>query len=196
MLILASRSAARNALIAGTGLQFESCPAPIDERALATNADSALQGAAAVARRLAEAKALAVARVRPGAVVIGADQGLDCEGRALHKPANMSEARDQLRRLRGRTHQLHAGVALAQDGKLLWSHVESASLTMRDFTDAELDTTLALEGDAVLGSVGAYRLEGPSIRLFQRIAGDYFTILGLPMLPLLAALRQHASELL
>lgn len=192
MLILASRSAARNALIAGVGLQFESCPAPIDERELAADAADA----AAVARKLAEAKALAVARVQSGAVVIGADQGLECEGSALHKPADMTAARDQLRWLRGRTHQLHAGVALAQDGKLLWSHVESASLTMRDFTDAELDATLALEGDAVLASVGAYRLEGPSIRLFERIAGDYFTILGLPMLPLLAALRQHAPELL
>jgi septum formation protein len=192
MLILASRSAARNALIAGAGLQFESCPAPVDEREPAADA----AGSAAAAQKLAEAKALAVARDRPGAVVIGADQGLDCEGSALHKPTDMAAARDQLRWLRGRTHQLHAGVALARGDQLLWSHVESASLTMRDFSDIELDATLKLEGDAVLGSVGAYRLEGPSIRLFERIAGDYFTILGLPMLPLLAALRQHAPDLL
>jgi septum formation protein len=196
MLILASRSAARKALIAGAGLQFESCPAPIDERELAANAPAAGAGAAAVAGQLAEAKALAVARDQRSAFVIGADQSLECEGSALHKPADMAAAGDQLRRLRGRTHQLHAGVALARDGKLLWSHVESASLTMRDFTDAELEAVLALEGAAVLGSVGAYRLEGPSIRLFERIAGDYFTILGLPMLPLLAALRQHAPGLL
>jgi septum formation protein len=192
MLILASRSAARNALIAGAGLQFESCPAPVDEREPAADA----AGSAAAAQKLAEAKALAVARDRPGAVVIGADQGLDCEGSALHKPTDMAAARDQLRWLRGRTHQLHAGVALARGDQLLWSHVESASLTMRDFSDIELDATLKLEGDAVLGSVGAYRLEGPSIRLFERIAGDYFTILGLPMLPLLAALRHHAPDLL
>jgi septum formation protein len=196
MLILASRSATRNALIAGAGLQFESCPARIDERELAANAAEAGLDAAATAKKLAEAKALAVAQERPGTLVIGADQTLEFGDCLLHKPEDMAAARSQLRRLRGRTHHLHAAVALVRDAELLWSQVESASLTMREFGEAELEATLALEGEAVLGSVGAYRLEGPSIRLFEHIDGDYFTILGLPMLPLLAALRRHMPNLL
>lgn len=193
MLILASASPARKALLAGTGLRFEACPAAIDERAL----EAELLGKPPVelARRLAEAKALAVAAEQPGALVIGADQLLALDGELLHKPHDMAAARDQLDRLAGRTHRLHAGFALVRDGAILASATESAALTMRAFSPAERDSVLALEGELVLGSVGAYRLEGPAIRLFERIDGDYFTILGLPLLPLLAALRRHAPWL-
>jgi septum formation protein len=194
MLILASTSAARKALLAGAGLRFEASPAQIDERAL----EAQLLGKApeTVARQLAEAKALEVSRRRPGATVVGGDQVLAFENALLHKPADFDAARDQLDRLRGKLHHLHSGVALARDGELLWSVTHTARLLMRDFTDAERDTVLALEGEAVLASVGAYRLEGPSIRLFAAIDGDYFTILGLPLLPLLTAIRLHAPHLL
>lgn len=234
MLILASQSSARKALLAGAGLRFEMSPAQIDERALEAEVLGKGGDAPAVARRLAEAKALAVSAARPDALVIGADQVLEAPGgptthgvipaeaatsvlaqpspsqtevaafagmtrwggETLHKPVDMVEAARQLDRLRGKTHHLHSAVALARDGEVLWSQVETARLTMLDFSAAERDAVLALEGPDVLGSVGAYRLEGPSIRLFERIEGDYFTILGLPLLPLLAALRQHAPETL
>jgi septum formation protein len=190
MLVLASSSAARKALLTGAGLRFETSPALIDERAL--EAESLGKAPAAVARRLAEAKALEVSRRRPGDVVIGGDQMLAFAGELLHKPGSPEAARAQLDRLRGRLHHLHSGIALARDGALLWSETHSARLLMRDFSDAERDAVLALEGEAALASVGAYRLEGPSVRLFAAIEGDYFTILGLPLLPLLAALRLHA----
>ena len=204
MLILASRSAARNALLAGTGLRFETSPAQIDERALEADVLGKAGGAPDVARRLAAAKALTVASTHCEALVIGADQVLAVPGEGddpsggeiLHKPADLGEAARQLDRLRGRTHHLHSGLALARGGDVLWSAVETAKLTMRTFSGAERDAVLALEGPEVLGSVGGYRLEGPSIRLFERIEGDYFTVLGLPLLPLLGALRHHAPELL
>lgn len=194
MLILASNSPARKALLTGAGLRFETSPAAIDERAL----EAGLLGKApeAVARELAAAKALDVSRHRPGDVVIGGDQMLAFEGELLHKPESLKAACQQLDRLRGRLHHLHCGIALARDGALLWSETHSARLLMRDFTDAERDEVLALEGEAALASVGAYRLEGPSVRLFAAIEGDYFTILGLPLLPLLAALRLHAPDIL
>lgn len=193
MLILASTSPARKALLTGAGLRFEASPAQIDERAL----EAGLLGKPpeAVARTLAEAKALDVSRRNPGDTVIGGDQVLAFAGELLHKPADFAAARAQLDRLRGKLHHLHCGIALARDGALLWSETHSARLLMRDFSDAERDEVLALEGEAVLGSVGAYRLEGPSVRLFAAIEGDYFTILGLPLLPLLTALRLHAPEL-
>lgn len=196
MLILASRSAARNALLAGAGVKFESRPAPIDERQQSANAAAAGLDAVATAKALAEAKAEAIAAEMPGRTVIGADQILESEGRLLHKVDDMAAAREQLRALRGRTHYLHSGVALAREDRVIWSTVETAALTMRDFSESELETTLGLEGDAVLSSVGCYRLEGASIRLFERIEGDYFTILGLPLLPLLSALRQYGPDLL
>ena len=220
MLILASQSAARKALLAGAGLRFEASPAAIDERAIEAAVLGKGGDAVAVALSLAEAKALSVAANHAGAVVIGADQVLAVAGgqpmadgplpasptrgevqgvlgaKVLHKPADMADAARQLDCLRGRTHQLHSGVTLARDGVVLWSAVETATLTMRAFSEAERDEILALEGEAVLGSVGAYRLEGPSVRLFERIEGDYFTILGLPLLPLVAALRVHTPHLM
>jgi septum formation protein len=194
MLVLASNSAARKALLTGAGLRFEASPAQIDERAL----EAELLGKVpeAVARELAEAKALDVSRRRPGDTVIGGDQILAFAGELLHKPSDFAAARTQLDRLRGKLHHLHCGIALARDDALLWSETHSARLLMRHFTEAERDEVLALEGEAVLGSVGAYRLEGPSVRLFAAIEGDYFTILGLPLLPLLTALRLHAPAIL
>jgi septum formation protein len=190
MLILASESKTRKALLAGAGLAFEARPAGVNEREI--EATAVMNGATPelVAQELAEAKATAIA----GDVVIGADQVLALEGELLHKTRDLESARKQLDRLRGKTHELHAAVALAVKGRVVWSTVETAELTMHAFTDAERDRVLALEGDAVLGSLGAYRIEGPSIRLFESVAGDYFTILGLPLLPLLTALRTHAPE--
>jgi septum formation protein len=149
---------------------------------------------AEIARRLAAAKAAAVAKRHPEAVVIGADQVLVVDGEPLHKAADLTAARAQLGRLRGRAHRLHAGVALAVAGEAVWDHVETAELVMRGFSDAERDAILAAEGEAVLASVGSYRLEGPSVRLFERVEGDYFTILGLPLLALIGALRQFAPR--
>lgn len=191
MLILASQSATRKALLAGAGLTFESSPAPIDERSI----ENGLLGKhpRALAQQLAGEKALAVSRLNPGATVIGADQVLAFSA-LLHKPADLEAARAQLLLLRGKTHHLHAGVALARGGEILWADVETAALTMREFDEPELDAVLAHEGDGLLVAVGGYRLEGASINLFERIEGDYFTILGLPLLKLLAALRHHAPS--
>ena len=194
MLILASTSAARKALLSAAGLSFESSPAPINERA--EEATVLGKGAEALARHLAEAKALAVSRLQKDGIVIGGDQVLALEEEIFHKPVALDAARRQLNRLNGRTHRLISGIALARSGEVVWSEVVSAELTMRCFSAAERDAVLEQEGPDVLGSVGAYRLEGPSVRLFERIAGDYFTILGLPLLPLLAALRIHAPQTL
>jgi len=196
MLILASQSTTRQGLLTKAGVRFFAKPAQIDERALEIEAVDNGADARVVATLLAEAKALAIAETNPDAIVIGADQTLALGDELLHKPASLDAARAQLDHLRGKTHRLHAAVALIQNGSVLWSHIETAELTMREFSLEEREEVLALEGDAVLSSVGGYRLEGPSIRLFDAIVGDYFTILGLPLLPLLAALRLNAPEAL
>ena len=194
MLILASQSQARKNLLEGAGLDFIARPPELDERAVESEALLGGADGRQVAMLLAEAKAGAVAAGEPDAVVIAADQTLALGCELLHKPQSLEDARQQLLRLRGKTHRLHAGIALAVRGTLVWSTVETAELTMRDFTTEECEDVLRLEGDRVLRSVGGYRLEGPSIRLFESVRGDYFTILGLPLLPLLAALREHAPE--
>lgn len=196
MLILASASATRKALLDKAGLRFAAEPAVLDERAIEEQALVDGSDARDVALLLAQSKAQAVSRLHPGDIVIGADQTLALGLELLHKPASLQQAREQLEHLRGKTHRLHAAVALVRDGQVLWSDLQSAELTMRDFSAEERDQVLALEGDDILGSVGSYRLEGPSIRLFETVAGDYFTILGLPLLPLLAALRDIAPELI
>lgn len=194
MLILASQSRTRINLLAGAGVEFIAEPASVDERALETRMDD--QSPPGIAKGLAIAKAEAVSRLFPQAWVIGADQVLALDGKVLHKASDLAAARERLDGLRNRTHHLHAGVALVRAGACVWSDVDRASLRMRAFSETERDAVLALEGEGVLGSVGAYRLEGPSIRLFSAVEGDYFTILGLPLLPLLAALRRHAPETL
>jgi septum formation protein len=196
MLILASRSETRKDLLQRAGLRFVAEPAAIDERAVETAALAAGADGRQVALALAEAKAVAVAARYPDAVVIGADQTLALGYELLHKPETRAALAGQLDRLRGKTHRLHAGVALVVGGAIVWSAVDTAELTMRGFTEAEREEVLGLEGEAALASVGGYRLEGPSIRLFEAIRGDYFTILGLPLLPLLGALRLHAPETL
>ncbi|KKB07809.1 Maf family protein [Devosia chinhatensis] len=196
MLVLASTSATRKALLDKAGLRFDIVSPRLDERGLQADALAAGADGRDLALLLAQAKAEAGSRQRPDDVVIGADQTLALGRDLLHKPAGRDAARAQLERLRGKTHRLHAAVALARNGQAIWSTIETAELTMRAFTPSERDEVLDLEGDAILSSVGSYRLEGPSIRLFQTVNGDYFTILGLPLLPLLEALRDHAPQLL
>lgn len=196
MLILASHSSTRKALLTQAGLSFSSIPAEIDEREIETGILTAGGDGRDVALRLAETKAASIAEHHKGAIVIGADQTLSLGTALLHKPADRMHTAAQLELLRGKTHRLNAAVALVRDGTLLWSGIDTAELTMRSFTPEELDDVLDREGDAILTSVGGYRLEGPSIRLFETVTGDYFTILGLPLLPLLAALRSFAPETL
>lgn len=190
-LVLASKSDVRGKMLAAVGLRFEIRPAQIDERAVEAKAGTTDAAAAAVARLLARAKADAVARSLPGRLVLGADQTLARGAKRFSKPANRAAAAEQLRSLRGRTHELHSALALVRDGAVLFDCVDSARLTMRDISDRFLEDYLDMAGDAALASVGAYQLEGIGIHLFERVGGDYFTILGLPLLPLLAYLRQN-----
>lgn len=196
MLILASRSPTRKALLTQAGLIFSVMPPMVDERAVERAVVDAGGDGRDVALRLAKDKAATVAAAQPGAIVIGADQTLALGSELLHKPVDRAGAEALLDHLAGKTHRLHAAVALVRDDVLLWSGVETAELTMRSFSPAERNDALDREGDAVFSSVGAYQLEGPSIRLFETVTGDYFTILGLPLLPLLAALRSFAPETL
>jgi septum formation protein len=196
MLILASKSQTRKTLLEQAGLAAETVPASLDERSLEQATIAAGGDGRDVARRLAESKAMSVSAIHPGRVVLGADQTLSLGTELFHKPETMQEAAAQLDRLRGKTHRLHAAAALVRDGVVLWSGLQTAELTMHEFSPEERDRVLQLEGEAVLGSVGAYRLEGPSARLFESVNGDYFAILGLPLLPLLSALRTLVPELL
>lgn len=188
-LVLASKSPSRAALLAGAGLDFDTEPSLVDERAVEEPLLAAGEGPGAIALHLAEAKALDVAARRPNDLVLGCDQTLGLEAERFVKPASVAEAREHLLRLRGRPHELHSALVLARGAKVLWRHVSVARLTMRPFSDAFLDRYLATVADEVTSTVGCYRLEGPGITLFEAIEGDYFTILGLPLLPLLAELR-------
>ena len=187
-LVLASRSDVRGKILAAAGLRFEIRPSIVDERAI--EAQAGINDPVDVARHLAHAKANAVAASLPGRVVLGADQTLARGAKRFTKPTDSSVASEQLRDLRGRTHELHSALALVRDGTLLFSCVDTARLTMRNFSDRYLKDYLDLAGNAALKSVGGYQLEGIGIHLFERVEGDYFTILGLPLLPLLAYLRQ------
>ncbi len=193
-LILASGSAIRRDLLKNAGLDFTVHPAAIDERAveqayLAAH-NSAVAGLPAhIATAKAQASAAATAKTHTSAFVIGADQILVFEGQALAKPASPQEAKSRLRAMRGKDHVLSCGVAIIQDGRVLWTYADTAHLTMRNFSDDFLDDYCERAGAALTASVGAYALEESGIQLFDAIQGDYFTILGLPMLPLLSALR-------
>jgi septum formation protein len=189
--ILASKSAARAALLRGAGVPFETAGAGVDEAALKSGLLAEGAKPRDIADALAEAKAVKVSRVRPGALVIGADQTLDFEGRLFDKPESRAEARGRLLELRGKTHALHSGVVVARDGEPIWREVATARLTMRPFSEGYLDAYLDRGGDELLTSVGAYQLEGEGVQLFSRIVGDYFTILGLPLLSLLDLLRRY-----
>lgn len=196
-LVLASGSATRRALLANAGIEIEVSAADVDEAAIR---DSILAESPNIDRRkiseaLAVAKAEAVSRQQPDALVIGADQILTLDTRVFEKPRSIDDARDHLRALRGRTHHLLSSTAIAEAGRILWLDTQSAALTLRAFSEDALDAYLAKAGDDVLWSVGAYQIEGSALQLFDAIDGDYTTILGLPMMPLLAELRRLGALL-
>jgi nucleoside triphosphate pyrophosphatase len=186
-LVLASQSRARQMLLGNAGLAFEAVPADIDERAIQQK--SGLLKPGEIAALLAQAKAVFVSEKMPDRYVIGADQTLALGERLLSKPAGRPQAAKQLQALAGNTHELHSGIAVVFDGKVLFSDVSVARMTMRRLSSDEIGAYLDAAGDRVTTSVGAYQLEGLGVHLFERIEGDHFTILGLPLLPLLAFLR-------
>jgi septum formation protein len=188
-LILASQSRARQALLTQAGIDFKTVPAELDERALQQT--SGLSAPGEIAAHLARAKALAVSSRQPGGYVVGADQTLALGTRLFSKPAGRAQAAEQLRALAGRSHELHSAVAVARDREILFEEVATARMTMRRLGEAEIETYLDQAGEVVSTSVGAYQLEGLGVHLFERIEGDHFTILGLPLLPLLAFLRSE-----
>jgi len=194
-LVLASTSRSRRQLLANAGLEFDVDPSGVDEeeatRRLLANRASPQK----IAEALAEMKAVRVSSRRPRALVVGGDSTLAVNGRLFDKPSTLAAARKQLLALRGQTHELFSSVVVAKDGERLWHCSERARLTMRPFSEAFLDAYLARAGQSVLGSVGAYQLEGLGAHLFSRVDGDYFTILGLPLLPLLSFLAAHGAGL-
>ncbi|WP_421739903.1 Maf family protein [Caulobacter sp.] len=189
---LASKSAARQAILRNAGVDFEAVVAGVDEDA--TKAGLLAEGASPreVADALAELKAVKVSTKRPG-LVIGADQTLDFAGRLIDKVATLDEARALLLELRGKTHKLHSAVVVARDGKPIWRVVQSAKLSVRPFSDAWLDSYLERRGEHILHCVGCYELESEGVQLFDAVDGDYFTILGLPLVGLLDFLRLHGA---
>lgn len=189
-IVLASTSPFRAAILMNAGIGFRAEGSTIDERAVEApllEADATPEDVAAI---LAEAKALDVSERNAGALVLGGDQTLSLEGALFHKPADMEEARRNLLRSSGKTHQLWSALALARDGETIWRHVSVAHMTMRTLAPDFIGRYLASVGDSALSSVGCYQYEGEGIQLFERIEGDYFTIIGLPLLPLLAKLRE------
>jgi septum formation protein len=188
-LVLASQSRARQTLLANAGIAFETIPAEIDERAVQRR--SGLTSPEDIAALLAREKALWVSARQPGKYIVGADQTLALGQRLFSKPAGRAQAAEQLRALAGQSHELHSAVAVARDGKILFETTTVARMTMRRLDQSEIDAYLDEAGEAVTTSVGAYQLEGLGVHLFERIEGDHFTILGLPLLPLLAFLRNQ-----
>ena len=188
-LILASASSSRKRLLTAAGVAFLADPADLDEAALMAGLKEA--GAEVMARRLAEEKALAVSRRHPGKTVLGGDSVIAFEGEYLSKCVDLNEARALLARLSGKSHVLVSAAALARDGALLWTHASPCRMTMRDLSQEFLDDYLAREGKAILSSVGCYHFEGRGAQLFDKVDGDYFSVLGLPLLPVLAQLRKE-----
>jgi septum formation protein len=188
-LVLASQSRARQLLLANAGIDFEAIPADIDERAAQQSAG--LSAPADIAMLLARAKAVAVSIQKPDRYVVGADQTLALGQRLFNKPSGRAEAAEQLRGLAGRTHELNSAVAVAHGGEIVFVHVALARMTVRPLNEVEIEAYLDRAGEAVTSSVGAYQIEGLGVHLFERIDGDHFTILGLPLLPLLAFLRSE-----
>lgn len=192
-LILASGSASRAMLLRNAGIPFTKIPSNVDEDEIKDECLARGMTPKAVALRLAEAKAAQVGAQNTG-LVLGGDQVLQLEKDLISKSPDMAAARDLLQRMSGKTHYLHAGMALCENGQIIWSHVETAELTVRPLTDAFIDRYLEKTGETILPTVGCYMLESEGVHLFDAIRGDYFTILGLPLLPLLAKLRQLGYE--
>ena len=188
-LILASKSASRRAMLDAAGVAYDSIPADIDERAV----EAGLAGAspADVAEALAVAKAAAVAALHPGALVLGSDSLVVCAARRFDKPASRDEAAEHLRFFSGKVMELHSAAALLRDGGCEWSHTALARLHVRELSDDFIEHYLACEWPAIGHTVGAFRIEGPGVQLFEAIEGDQFTVLGMPLLPLLGALREQ-----
>ena len=193
MIVLASTSASRRQLLSRTGIYFDTAKPRVDEAPIKAAMKQAGASAATVADALAESKANNVADILPGHYVIGSDQMLECDGAWYDKPTNRAGARYHLQSLRGKTHQLLTAAVIAHEGKIIWRHLETARMTMRDFSDTFLDQYLDKAGPNVLRSVGAYELESFGAQLFARIEGDFFSILGLPVVPLLNALREAGA---
>ncbi len=189
-LILASASVVRARLLENAGIPFEICASGVDESYI--KQQRAGEKAQEIAMALAVAKAMDVARENADALVIGADQILECEGQLFDKPSDMAGARSHLQNLQGKTHRLLTAASVVREGETIWSHLETPALTMRHLTEGFIDDYLSDVGSAALTSVGAYQLEGRGAQLFDRIDGDFFSILGLPLLPLLAFLRDQS----
>ena len=187
-IVLASRSASRRAIRTGAGVTHEAVSPGVDEVAVKRGFGGS---PAALAQRLADEKALAIDA--SGALVIGGDQVLEWDGRAWDKPQTLDEARERLLAMAGTPHRLVGGLSLAQDGAVVWRHASLATLSMRDLTEADVDRYLREAGERVLATVGAYELEGLGARLFEAVEGDFFAILGLDLLPLLAELRRRGA---
>ncbi|HUE47548.1 MAG TPA: nucleoside triphosphate pyrophosphatase [Aestuariivirgaceae bacterium] len=192
-IILASASYSRRKLLEAAGVDFRVMAAGVDEAAIKRRHDARKSGFDELAADLASQKALAVAERHTDALVIGADQILVLNGEAFDKPDSIETARQQLLRLRGETHSLETAVACAMGKDVLWLHVEAPRLTMWAFSASQLESYFVGEGEAVTETVGGYKIEGPAIQLFESIAGDYFSILGLPLLPLLGFLRTRGA---
>jgi septum formation protein len=190
-LILASGSLSRREMLSAAGVAFEVQPAEVDERGLEAELTDRSPAAAALA--LAEAKALAVSRLRPGTAVLGSDSLVEVAGRRFDKPANREDAAAHLRFFSGRTMVLHSAAALARDGALVWSHGEHATLQVRGLSEPFIEAYLAAEWPAVAGCVGVFRIEAMGVQLFESIVGSHFTVLGMPLLSVLGALREQAE---
>ncbi len=189
--VLASASRSRLELLQHAGLRLRAEPARVDEAEVKVSLRAERAAAAAAAEALAELKATKISRRAPGALVIGADQILECEGRWFDKPPDRASAAAHLRALGGKTHALVTAACVVRDGVRIWHHREAPRLTMRPLDETFIESYLDAAGPEVLETVGAYRLEGLGVQLFSKISGDYFTILGLPLLPLLGFLREH-----
>lgn len=192
-IVLASASVHRRDLLRNAGIDVAVAPSGLDERALEAPLQSSGTAPDEVAEILAEAKAVEVSERHPGDLVIGADQTLSLGDQVLHKPASMEEARRQLLAMSGRTHQLSTAVCIAERGAVTWRHLARASITLRRLSPATVGRYLALVGDRALGSVGCYQIEREGVQLMERIEGDFFAIVGLPLLPLLAELRRRGA---
>lgn len=191
MIVLASQSASRRAMLEAAGVDFTAAPAHLDERAI----ERQLEGypARAIALALAEAKALAVSREFPGALVLGSDSLVEVAGRRFDKPGSREEAAAHLRHFSGKVMHLYSAAALARDGVTEWTYGAMASLYLIDISDKFIESYLAEEWPAVSGCVGVFRIEGRGVQLFERIEGDHFTVLGMPLLPVLSALRERGE---